>query len=191
MAKKNTPAWQQVVLTVLNGMYSVKDGHDAWNKLNDEEKAAVMDFLTEHCGENAQAALDEICAMARPSRLSEGLGNFLGLVGAVAIYLIYRQASDWLSSIKWLEPLQWLWILLLFGLYIFSIFSDDRPSRMRELWRDRENCNGGPKAALNGMYRVTQMSRWQAMDKGMLMLRLILFGVLLAVSILNLYAFYT
>lgn len=190
MAKK-IPAWQQVVLIVLNGMYSVKDGHDAWSKLRDEERSAVMDFLTEHCGEKAHSALEDVCAMARPSRLSEGLGNFLGFVGAVAIYLIYRQASDWLSSIKWLEPLQWLCVLLLFGLYIFSIFSDDRPSRMRELWRDRKNCDGGLKAALDGMYRVTQMSRWQAMDKGMLMLRLILFGVLLTVSILNLYAFYT
>lgn len=189
MAKK-IPAWQQVVLIVLNGMYRVKNGQDAWAKLNEEEKAAVTDFLTEHCGEKAQSALEETCAMARPSRLSEGLGNFLGFVGAVAIYLIYRQASDWLSSIEWLEPLQWLCILLLFGLYIFSFFADDRPSRMRELWQSREQREGGPKAALDGMYRVTQMSRWQAMDKGMLVLRLILFGVLLAVCILNWYVFY-
>lgn len=190
MAKRNPPAWQQVVLIVLNGMYSVKDGHDAWAKLSDEERSAVTDFLTEHCGDNAQSALEDVCAMARPSRLSEGLGNFLGLVGAVAIYFAFEWASDWVSSIKWLEPLQWLWILLLFGVFILSFFGDDRPSRMRELWQYREDC-GGSKAALDGMYRVTRMSRWQAMDKGMLVLRLILFGVLLAVCILNWYVFYT
>ena len=81
MERKNTPAWQQVVLTVLNSMHRVKNGHDAWDKLKDEEKAAVMAFLTEHCGEKAEAALEDTCAQARPSKLSEGLGNFLALVG--------------------------------------------------------------------------------------------------------------
>lgn len=191
MAKKSIPAWQQVLLVVLNGMFSVKNGHEAWDKLKDEEKAAVTDFLAEHCGENAPSALADTCAIAKPSRLSEGLGNFLGFVGAVAIYFVWKRASDWLSSIDWLEPLQWLCILLMFGLYILSIFADDRPSRVLELWRNRENYDGSSKVVLDEMYRVTQMSRWQAMDKGMLVLRLILFGVLLAVCILNWYVFYT
>lgn len=191
MAKKNLPAWQQVVLTALNGMFGVKNGHEAWDKLKDEEKGAVTDFLAEHCGENAPSALADTCAIAKPSRLSEGLGNFLGFVGAGAIYFVWKQASDWLSSIAWLEPLQWLSILLMFGLYILSIVADERPSRMWELWRERENCDGGPKAVLDEMYRVMQMTRWQAMDKGMLVLRLVLFGVLLALCILNWYVFYT
>ena len=29
MKRENLPAWQQVVVTVLNSMYSVKNGHDA------------------------------------------------------------------------------------------------------------------------------------------------------------------
>ena len=53
MERKNPPAWQQVVLTVLNSMHRVKNGHDAWDKLKDEEKAAVMAFLNGHCGERA------------------------------------------------------------------------------------------------------------------------------------------
>lgn len=191
MPKKNQPAWQQVLLTVLNSMYSVKNGQEAWDKLNDEEKAAVTDFLAEHCGENTDTALADACAAAKPSRLSEGVNGFLSLIGVVAIYFVYKRVSDWLSSMDWLEPLQWLCILLMFGLYIFSIFSDDRPSRMLALWRDREKCDGGPKTALEEMHRVTQMSRWQAMDKGMLVLRLILFGVLLAICILNWYVFYS
>lgn len=191
MERKNAPAWQQVVLVVLNGMFGVKNGHEAWGKLKDEEKAAVTDFLAEHCGENAPSALADTCAIAKPSRLSEGLGNFLGFVGAVAICFVLKRASDWLSSIDGMEPLQWLSILLMFGLYSLSIVADERPSRMVELWRDREHCDGGPKAVLDGMYRVTQMSRWQAMDKGLLVLRLIIFGVLLALSILNWYVFYT
>ena len=47
------------------------------------------------------------------------------------------------------------------------------------------------KAVLDEMYRVTQMSRWQAMDKGMLVLRMILFGVLLLIWIVNLYVSYS
>ena len=191
MMARKLPAWQQVLLVALNGTFSAKNGNEAWGKLKDEEKAAVTDFLTEHCGENAPSALADTCAIAKPSRLSEGLGNLLGVVGAVAICFVLKRTSDWLSSIDWLEPLQWLYVLLMFGLYILSIFADDRPSRMRELWRDRENQDGGAKAVLDGMYRVTQMTRWQAMDKGMLVLRLILFGLLLALCILNLYVFYT
>ena len=191
MKRKNLPAWQQVLLVVLGNVPGAKGGHDAWEQLNGEEKAAVMDFLAEYCGENASSALADTCAIAKPSRLSEGLGNFLGFAGAVAIWLVLKRASDWLSSIDWMEPLQWLWLLLMFGLYALSLFSDHRPSRMLELWRDREYCESDPKAVLDGMYRVTQMSRWQAMDKGMLVLRFILFGTLLAVCILNLYVFYT
>lgn len=191
MAKKTYPAWQQVVLTTLNGMFCVKNGHEAWQKLNAEAQAAVMDFLAEHCGENAPSALADICAIAKPSRISEGLGNFLGFVGAVAIFFVLKWVSDWLSSIGWPEPLQWLWILLMFGLCSLSIFADDRTTRMLKLWRDRENCDGGSKAVLDEMYRVMQMSRWQAMDKGMLVLRLVWLGVLLAVCILNWYVFYT
>ncbi len=191
MAKDVRPAWQQVLLVVLNSMFGVKNGCEAWDKLKDEEKAAVTDFLAEHCGENASSALAETCAIAKPSRLSESLGNFLGFVGAVAICFVLKWISDWLSSIDWLEPLQWLYVLLMLGLYIMSFFADERPSRMLELWRDRENCDGGSKSVLDEMYRVMQMSRWQAMDKGMLVLRLILFGILLALCILNWYVFYT
>ena len=191
MKQKRLPAWQQVLLVVLNGMCGVKNGHEAWDKLKDEERAAVMDFLAEYCGENASSALADTCAIAKPSRLSEGLGNFLGFAGAVAIWFVLKRASDWLSSIDWMETLRWLWLLLMFGLYALSLFSDNRPSRMLELWRDREYCESDLKAVLDGMYRVTQMSRWQAMDKGMLVLRFILFGILLAVCILNLFVFYT
>lgn len=115
----------------------------------------------------------------------------MGLVGAFAIYFALKKISDWLEAVDWAEPLQWLCVLLMFGLYIFSIFGDDRPSRMQELWQSREEHDGGSKAALDEMYRVAQMTRWQTMDKGMLVLRLILFGMLLAVCILNLYVFYT
>ena len=48
MAKKTVPAWQQVLLVALNNVPGAKNGRDAREKLNDGEKAAVMDFLTEH-----------------------------------------------------------------------------------------------------------------------------------------------
>ena len=48
MKRKNLPAWQQVLLVVLESVPKAKNGQDAWDKLNDGEKAAVMDFLTEH-----------------------------------------------------------------------------------------------------------------------------------------------
>lgn len=61
MAKKNPPAWQQVVQIALDNVRHRGDGYDAWSKLNEEEQAAVRSFLTEHCGEDADAALEETC----------------------------------------------------------------------------------------------------------------------------------
>lgn len=77
--KKSLPAWQQVVLIVLNGIFSVRNGREAWDKLSDGEKAAMADFLTEHCGADASSAMEETCAIARPSRLSEGMAHFWAL----------------------------------------------------------------------------------------------------------------
>ena len=44
MKRKRLPAWQQVLLVVLGNVPGAKGGHDAWEQLNGEEKAAVMEF---------------------------------------------------------------------------------------------------------------------------------------------------
>ena len=81
MKRKNLPAWQQVVQVALNGMCGVKNGHEAWDKLKDEERAAVMDFLAEYCGENASSALADTCALPNRAGCRRDWGTSWALSG--------------------------------------------------------------------------------------------------------------
>ena len=60
---------------------------------------------------------------------------------------------------------------------------------MLQLWSDRASNEDGPGAVLAEMQRVTQMTRWQALDKEKLVLQSIFYGILLAIRILNFIAF--
>ena len=189
MKRKNLPAWQRVVVTVIESVPASKDGRDAWAKLNEEEKSAVNGYLIEHCGDEAQAKLEETCAIAKPSRLTEWLQLLLGIGGAVAIFVLWERVK---ALISWPElPLSVTWVLeaLLWLLLIVSLFPDEHWSRMRQLWDERANNEAGPAAVLAEMHRVTQMTRWQVLDKGNLWLRVILYGCFIAVRICSLVAF--
>ena len=82
--KKSLPGWQQVLRVALENVPKAKNGQDAWNGLNADEKTAVMAFLAEHCGEDrAQSALEETIPLARPHRVP----RWLKYLFALALYL--------------------------------------------------------------------------------------------------------
>ena len=189
MKRKNLPAWQQVVLTVIESVPASKDGRDAWAKLNEEEKSAVNDYLIEHCGEEAEAKLEETCAIARPSRLPEWLLLLLGFGACLAIIVLWERAKELISWPELSQPVTWVLEALLWLWLIVSLFPDEHWGRMRQLWDDRADDEAGPAAVLAEMHRVTQMTRWQVLDKGDLWLRAILYGCFIAVRICSLVAF--
>ncbi len=95
MAKNKLPDWQQVVLTALQSVPKAKDGQDAWNHLNLEEQAAVMDFLGEQCGpEKAADALTETCGLYQRQSMWFWVRGILGLIAILT-------AGCWL--VFWLD----------------------------------------------------------------------------------------
>ena len=133
MAKEIMPAWQQVLLIALNNVPKAKTGHEAWEKLNAEEQSAVMDFLAEHCGEKAQAALEDACGkIQRPVWWRWPLCGLLWVAVAVA----------WLALVQWAEKLlDWelspvFWALIaLTNIHTGLIGSPF--GKMQEMWKDR------------------------------------------------------
>ena len=189
MKRKNLPAWQQVVVTVLNSMYNVKNGYEAWNKLTEEEQTAVNNYLTEYCGDEAQVKLDETCAIAKPSRLPEWLLLLLGFGAGLAIFVLWERAKEWITWPELPQSAAWVFEALLWGFLILTLFPDEHWSRLRQLWHDRADNENGLAAVLAEMHRVTQMTRWQVLDKGNLWLRIILYGAFIIVRVCSWIAF--
>lgn len=81
MKWKRLPAWQQVLQVAMGNVSGAKGGHDAWEQLNGEEKAAVMDFLAEYCGENASSALADTCALPNRAGCRRDWGTSWALSG--------------------------------------------------------------------------------------------------------------
>ena len=189
MKRRQLPAWQQVLLVALESVPKAKNGQDAWDKLNEEEKAAVMDFLAEPGGEDAEARLRETCAIARPSRLPEWLQIIFGVGVAVAVYWLLEHVLERITWPDMPQAIVWVVEVLFWAMLIVFLFPDERLARMRQLWSDRAGNEDGPDAVLAEMQRVTQMTRWQALDKEKLVLQSIFYGILLAIRILNFIAF--
>ncbi len=150
--RKKLPGWQQVLLVVLNNVPKAKNGKDAWDKLNDGDKAAVMGFLTEHCGNGAEAALEETFPLARPHRLPRWLKRLL----VVALYLALR----YLLKVD-PEVVKYGVIVFLGGVSVLSMIRDDRSARLEEIWRGRAEYRDGLGRALELMHNVTQLSWWE------------------------------
>ena len=90
MKRKHLPAWQQVLLVVLNGTFSAKNGNEAWGKLKDEEKAAVTDFLTEHCGHLRHRQTEQaIGGPGEPPGRCRGCGDLLCLEAGFRLAFIH------------------------------------------------------------------------------------------------------
>lgn len=161
MAKEKIPAWQQVLLIALNNIPHREDGHDAWNKLNDEEKAAVMDFLTEHCGENAQAALEETCGKIKHPKWWAWFWVIFSMAALVAALFLLM---DWWESWTDMHILPFVWLILC-PLNMYTAWKGNPTAKMQKLWTEGEETREGTMDALNDMYRACTAPRKDRMDK--------------------------
>ena len=150
MSRKSLPAWQQVVLTALENVPKAKNGRDAWEKLIPEEQAAVMDFLTEHCGEDkAQSALEESCAMVKHGR---GWKMTWGICWAVLIMAVSVGVALWLN--KYVEGVhRYLWVVLCLH-HTIRAWVGDRQGAMLIIWREHISTQNGTAIALQDMHRT-------------------------------------
>lgn len=181
MARKDLPAWQQVVLTALNNVPEAEDGHDAWQKLNAEEQAAVMGFLGEHCGhasEQAKAMLAETAGMVK-SRSEKWLITFgvvlAVIVASLAMITILEQYFENVTR-----------ALHMFTWFMFSISAiiNAKRDRMMRLWSQRKENAESIRAALESMYQTQTGTVWAAVRKWWLFACLLLL-VLWSVSLFS------
>ncbi len=163
MAKEIMPAWQQVLLIALNNVPKAKTGHEAWEKLNAEEQSAVMDFLAEHCGEKAQAALEDACGkIQRPVWWRWLLWGLLWVAVAVAWVALFEWAEKLLD---WeLSPVFWA-LIALTNIHTGLIGSPF--GKMQEMWKEHVATHYGTTLALNDMYRHYNLPRRERISKGM------------------------
>ena len=169
MAKK-IPAWQQVVLIVLNGMYRVKNGQDAWAKLNEEEKAAVTDFLTEHCGENAQAALEETCGKIKHPKWWGWFWAIFSMAALVAVYvLLITRWESWTDM--QLAPFVWL---IVCPLNMHTAWKGDPAGKALEVWKIHVDTYSGTEQALKYMYQAYTAPRKERINKASFCLWLVM-----------------
>lgn len=172
MKRKNLPAWQQVLLVALESVPKAKDGRDAWDKLNEEEKAAVMDFLAEHCGNDAQEKLEESYEMVQSQALRWGevIAYLLMLAVVITGCLYVGNRLDKNHS------------MIFWTFYSLNRVIDDiagaRRAAMREVWNQREQTQEGVSIALANMKEAVAQPLSELCKGGWL----ILHGFMLLVS---------
>lgn len=182
MPKKNLPAWQQVVLTALNNVPKAADGHDAWQKLNAEEQAAVMGFLGEHCGhdpEKAQAMLEETAGMVKARKRGAWIWVLILLliITATAVWVYWElekhlgDLSDYIMMLLCLSRLEQAWNVT--------------PTlRMVRVWTERTENRSGTASALKEMERLLSLPKKELRSKA----ALISWSVLLVVVMILAFA---
>lgn len=161
MAKEKIPAWQQVLLIALNNIPHRENGHDAWNKLNDEEKAAVMDFLTEHCGENAQAALEETC---RKIKHPKWWVWFWAIFSMAALFAAFFLLVEWWESWTDMQISPFLWLILC-PLNMYTAWKGNPSSKAQKIWKAHSPNQGDTAAALKYMYQAYTAPRKERINK--------------------------
>lgn len=168
--KKSLPGWQQVLRVALENVPKAKNGQDAWNGLNADEKTAVMAFLAEHCGEDrAQSALEETIPLARPHRVPRWLKCLFALALYLALRCLLKVSPEVVKNGV---------IALLIGVAVMSMIRDDRSARLEEIWRERTDYLPGIRRVLELMHNVTQLAWWE--ENRMRLLWFVVLMVLLA-----------
>lgn len=170
MAKKNTPAWQQVVQIALDNVPGRDNGRDAWNKLNDEEKAAVMDFLRVHCGEDAPAKLEEICGKIKHPKWWTwcwGILVFL-LFMVVGLWL-----CDWLQEWMDVRTSRFLWLIVC-PMNMHTAWNGYPAANAQEIWKKHDDTYSGTERALDYMLCAYTAPRKERMHKGLFISWLVL-----------------
>lgn len=162
MAKETLLAWQQVILTALRYVPKAKDGHDAWQKLNPEEQAAMMDYLGEHCDHDpvqAQAMLAESCERLKPYRYWIWPTLLLITMVVALLWWLLPRVYDRHWSIGML-----FWIAFLLYRLILEL-STARKNCMIRIWRERVQTTYGTQLALRDMEKIMAARLWDVANK--------------------------
>ena len=162
MPRKNLPAWQQVVLVALRSVPEHDNGTDAWQKLNTGEQAAIMDYLMTHCGDDAQAKLEETCAKIKHPQWWIVFWTILGILVFAAGFMFLMIG---LEEALALEVSDYLWLVLC-PLNMLSAWQGNSPGRAQQVWKKRAETYEGTTHALNEMHRLYTLPRALRMNKG-------------------------
>ena len=179
MSRKNLPAWQQVVQIALNNVPERDNGRDAWEKLNEEERSAVMDFLTEHCGEEAPAKLEETCGKIKHPQWWVW---FWVIFSMAALFAVGFLLVDWWESWTDMQFAPFLWLLVC-PLNMHTAWKGNPAGKAQEIWKTHNDTYSGTERALDEMLREYTAPRKARMNKGMFvfwLVMLVLWGFLVA-----------
>ena len=160
MARK-IPDWQQVLLLALNNIPHREDGHDAWDKLDEEEQSAVMDFLTEHCGENADTALEDTCSRIKHPKWWTWFWVIFSMVAMFAAGLLLL---DWWESWTDMQFAPFLWLILC-PLNMYTAWKGNPAGKAQEIWKAHSPNRGDTLAALQYMYQAYTAPRRERINK--------------------------
>lgn len=173
MNRKSLPAWQQVVLTALENVPEHDNGADAWQKLNAEEQAAIMDYLVTHCGDDAQAKLDETCAKIKHPKWWIVFWAILGIAVFVAGFVFLML---WLEEELAIDISDYIWLVLC-PLNMLSAWQGNSKGRAQQAWKKHVETYEGTTHALNDMHRLYTLPRAQRMNKGLFICWLVMWLV--------------
>lgn len=182
MAKKYIPAWQKVLLTVLNNAPNPSDGDSAWGSLAPEEQSAVKRFLSDRAKgdqDKADAMLRETLPLVKPTK---ELG-WLWLIGVFVVCLPGGMVLADLTENVFGGKAQDVLYTIGFGVALISNFMRAKGDRMRRIWKKRGACEEAAYAAMKRMFGVSLSSPLVALKSPLTLLALVMFVLSLVMLI--------
>lgn len=180
MAKKTVPAWQQVLLVALESVPEHDNGADAWQRLNPAEQAAIMDYLAAHCGDEAQAKLDETTAMIGSGKRYAWLWVLLVMLVITAL-LIW---GYWVLEQRVGDLKGWVIILLCLS-RLEQAWNVSPVQRMAEIWGERTSTHAGTASALKEMHQTFFLPKKEFRSKAVLALWAALLMICVIVTVVE------
>ena len=170
MAKRMVPAWQQVLLVVMESVPEHDNGADAWQRLNPAEQAAIMDYLAAHCGDEAQAKLEETCAKIKHPNWWIVCWVILGILVFIAAFV---PLMLWLEEQLAIDISDYVWLVLC-PLNMFSAWLGNPTGKAQQKWKKHAETYEGTTHALNDMHRLYTLPRAERMNKGLFIFWLVM-----------------
>lgn len=163
MKRRQLPAWQQVLLVALESVPEHDNGADAWQRLNPQEQAAIMDYLVAHCGDDAQVMLEETCARIKHPTWWIVFWAILGIFVFVAAFVFLML---WLEEQLAIDISDYVWLLLC-PLNMLSAWQGNSIGKAQQAWKKHVETYEGTMYALNDMHRLYTLPRAERMNKGL------------------------
>ena len=161
MKRKNLPAWQRVLLVVLRNVPEARNGHDAWTKLKEEEQTAIMDYLTEHCGDEAQAKLEETCGKMKHSRWTALCWASLIVVAFIVAWMCMM---FWIQRVLDIRVTSFVWLVLC-PINMHTAWQGNPAGKSLQIWKDYWETRTDTAVALNSMHLAYTAPRKERMNK--------------------------